>query len=31
MDWRIKRVTLTKKGKEVLSGYARIVNPEVMA
>ena len=31
MDWRIKRVTLTKKGKEVLSRYARIVNPEVMA
>lgn len=30
MDWRTKRVTLTKKGKEVLSGYARIIDPEVV-
>ena len=30
MDWRTKRVTLTKKGKEVLSGFARIMNPEVV-
>ncbi len=30
MDWRYKRVALTKKGAEVLSGYASIINPEVV-
>lgn len=28
-DWRTKRVSLTKKGREVLDGYVRIINPEV--
>jgi len=30
MDWRLKRVKLNKKGQEVLDGYARIVNQEVI-
>lgn len=28
-DWRYKRVKLTQRGREVLDGFARIINPEV--
>ena len=30
MDWRLKQVSLTKRGREVLDGFVRIVSPEVI-